>query len=267
MNPLHASEDRKKRPSRSLLLLLALAIATTPVVLASPHEAQRDLEAIDGAEEQARGTAATQGGVSFTNRAGEWVDYRRAKRANFDQLQALREASLEEPIALADLPFLIPGRFHGLPGVALFDFDNDGDLDIYVTNGPGRANSLLQNLLVEEGELALIDVAAQAGVESTDQDSEAVCYGDIDNDGDEDLVVTGVDEANRLFVNNSDGTFTFKADSHLDGGDRSTAGCGMGDVMATDGSTSCLSTTGSSATLPHVLFPSWSTKRNITSCF
>ncbi|MEO0972705.1 MAG: CRTAC1 family protein [Pseudomonadota bacterium] len=142
----------------------------------------------------------------------------------------MQEGSLTEPVALEALPYLVPGRFHGLPGTALLDYDNDGDLDIYVTNGPGRANSLYANQLQETGALGLVDVAVGAGVAATDQDSEAVCYGDIDNDGDQDLVVTGVDEANRLFVNNGDGTFDYHETSGLAGGDRSTAGCAMGDV-------------------------------------
>ncbi len=176
------------------------------------------------------GSSAVNGGVQFTDVAADLVEYRRAKRANFHELEALRAGSLEMPVALADLPFLVPGRFHGLPGAALFDYDRDGDLDIYVTNGPGRANSLYANQLSETGALTLVDVAAQAGVDSTAQDSEAACYGDIDNDGDEDLLVTGVGEANRLFINNGDGTFAFMPNSNLDGGSRSTAGCGMGDV-------------------------------------
>jgi hypothetical protein len=62
---------------------------------------------------------------------------------------------------------------------------------IYVTNGPNTNNSLYSNQLIETGTLEFIDVAVQAGVEATNQDSSGVCYGDIDNDGDQDLLVLG----------------------------------------------------------------------------
>ena len=34
-----------------------------------------------------------------------------------------------------------------MPGVAIFDYDGDGDDDLYVTNGPGAPNSLFANQL------------------------------------------------------------------------------------------------------------------------
>ncbi len=119
----------------------------------------------------------------------------------------------------------------GAPGVAIFDYDNDGDLDIYVTNGPGTANSLYSNQLVETGSVSFVDVAAAAGVTATDQDSSGVCFGDIDNDGDEDLYVLGVGEPHHLFENNGDGTFTdITGPANAGGGNRHSAGCSFGDV-------------------------------------
>ncbi len=101
-----------------------------------------------------------------------------------------------------------PSKSNGTPGVAIFDYDRDGDLDIYVTNGPGTPNSLFSNQLVESGEVTFVDQAADAGVEATDQDSSGVSFGDIDNDDDQDLLVLGFGEANILYENNGDGTFT-----------------------------------------------------------
>ncbi|MCG8456175.1 MAG: VCBS repeat-containing protein, partial [Holophagales bacterium] len=83
---------------------------------------------------------------------------------------------------LFDIPET-PLKSRGAPGAALFDYDGDGDLDIYVTNGPGRANSLFANQLRETGTLTFVDVALAAGVDATDQDSSGVCFGDTDNDG------------------------------------------------------------------------------------
>lgn len=147
-----------------------------------------------------------------------------------------RHSALETIIATGrlrlaeDLPRL-PGKSHGAPGVALLDFDRDSDLDIYVTNGPGSANSLFSSQLRERGELRFIDVAIAAGVDATDQDSNGVCFGDLDNDGDEDLLVLGAGEPNRLFENRGDGTFAdVTRRAGIGGGTRTATSCAMGDV-------------------------------------
>ncbi len=125
-----------------------------------------------------------------------------------------------------------PMKERGLPGVALLDYDKDGDLDVYVTNGPGAANSLFQNQKTQTGVVTFIDVAAAAGVTLTDQDSTGVCYGDIDNDRDQDIFVTGVDgSGNRLLRNNGNGTFTnVTAGTGTNGpAGRNSSGCTMAD--------------------------------------
>jgi hypothetical protein len=114
--------------------------------------------------------------------------------------------------------------------VAIFDYDRDGDLDIYVTNGPGAPNSLYSNQLTESGSVTFVDVGEAAGVAATGQDSTGVCYGDTDNDGDHDLLVLGRSEPNRLFENQGDGTFTEVLNSGLGGGDLSSTSCSLGDV-------------------------------------
>ncbi|HEY6558100.1 MAG TPA: CRTAC1 family protein [Polyangiaceae bacterium] len=124
-----------------------------------------------------------------------------------------------------------PIKAHGAPGVALWDYDLDGDLDMYVTNGPGRANSLYQNRLKQTGKTRFVDVAGAAGVAAPSQDSTGVCYGDIDNDGDEDLFVLGRMERNRLFRNNGNGSFSdISAASGLGNTVKGHTSCSMGDV-------------------------------------
>lgn len=124
-----------------------------------------------------------------------------------------------------------PFKPYGVPGVAVFDYDNDGDLDIYVTNGPGAANALFSNQLVEHHGLDFVNVAEEAGIALTDVDSQGVCYGDIDNDSDPDLLVLGFNGAHHLFENNGNGTFTdITASSHLGGQTSNGVSCAMGDV-------------------------------------
>ena len=155
------------------------------------------------------------------------ITYRRARStidSIFDAIKLLPFMSKPEFTAT-------PLKSRGGPGVALIDYDGDGDLDIYVTNGPGRANSLYQNRLVETGTLSFVDVAVAAGVDATSQDSTGVCFGDVDNDGDPDLLVLGRMEANRFFRNEGNGTFTdITASSNLGGGILGHTSCSMGDV-------------------------------------
>ena len=97
-------------------------------------------------------------------------------------------------------------------GVALFDYNNDGLLDIFFTNGaeipslektgPGYSNRLFRN----NGDGTFTDVTEKAGLAGVGY-SMGVAAGDYDNDGFVDLYVTGVNH-NQLMHNNGDGTFT-----------------------------------------------------------
>jgi hypothetical protein len=97
-------------------------------------------------------------------------------------------------------------------GVALFDYDNDGLLDIFFTNGaeipsleksnPSFYNRLFRN----NGDGTFTDVTEKAGLAGAGY-SMGVAAGDYDNDGFVDLYVAGFNR-NQLFHNNGDGTFT-----------------------------------------------------------
>ena len=97
-------------------------------------------------------------------------------------------------------------------GVAVFDYDNDGYLDIFFTNGadidtlkkdsPKYYNRLFHN----NGDGTFSDVTEKAGLLGTGYDT-GVAIGDYDNDGYEDIFVGGV-YRNTLYHNNGNGTFT-----------------------------------------------------------
>jgi uncharacterized delta-60 repeat protein len=83
------------------------------------------------------------------------------------------------------------------------DYDQDGDLDLYVTNWT-KANLLYRN----NGDGTFTDVAAAAGVGASGYSSYVGAWGDYDNDGRLDLFVSNFrGQANLLFRNNGDGTF------------------------------------------------------------
>jgi hypothetical protein len=110
-------------------------------------------------------------------------------------------------------------------GAALFDYDNDGDLDVYLLQGalldgarklsaatfpPPRnwkpGHRLFRNELVPAGKLRFIEVTEKAGVGHNGYGM-GVATGDYDNDGDVDLYVTHFG-SNVLYRNNGNGTFT-----------------------------------------------------------
>jgi hypothetical protein len=93
------------------------------------------------------------------------------------------------------------------PGAAVFDYDQDGDLDVYLIQGPVQTgNRLFRNELVPTGKLLFADVTEGSGLTSAGYGM-GVAVGDYDNDGYPDLYVTGFGP-NFLFRNNGDGTFT-----------------------------------------------------------
>jgi hypothetical protein len=103
----------------------------------------------------------------------------------------------------------------GLGGAAWFDFNNDGLLDLFLTNGISQPNALFRN----EGDGFFTNVAEAAGVADVFGHS-GVVAGDIDNDGFRDVFLTGdggaVGAAQtpvRLYHNNGNGTFSDITDS------------------------------------------------------
>jgi hypothetical protein len=109
-------------------------------------------------------------------------------------------------------------------GVALFDYDNDGRLDVFLANGarlddptakgtiPRKTESKYWDRLFHQKlDGTFEDVTERAGVAGFGY-STGVAVGDYDNDGFEDLFVAGYGRS-TLYHNNGDGTFTDVTDS------------------------------------------------------
>ncbi|MCG8420659.1 MAG: CRTAC1 family protein [Proteobacteria bacterium] len=177
------------------------------------------------------GVVHADGGVTFEDIAdagGAGIAFENVPSKNDSIARAFQ---VRGTVTMDDFIGNYPIKFKGAPGVALLDYDNDGDLDIYVTNGLGADNGLFANQLRDSGQITFVDVTGAAGVGLSDQESTGVCYGDIDNDGDQDLYVLGMSEPNRLLENNGNGTFTdISASSGTGGGNMSAMTCSMGDV-------------------------------------
>jgi len=96
-------------------------------------------------------------------------------------------------------------------GVAFYDYDNDGWLDIFLVNGSRlegfpRGSEPTSHLFRNNRDGTFTDVTLKAGVAHSGW-GQAVCVGDYDNDGWDDLFVTYFGK-NVLYHNNGDGTFT-----------------------------------------------------------
>ncbi len=177
------------------------------------------------------GHIKANGGVLFTDLASDsasGIDFSRTGVRNDSFLDDTSSFSLKQVMTGS---VRLPPMFTDAPGIALFDYDKDGDLDAYVTNYSGIANSLYSNQKNETGKLTFQDMGLAVGVDATTQDSTGVCAGDIDNDGDEDLLVLGGISPNRLYENNAGQNFieiTNQITTDKEGGIASA--CSMGDV-------------------------------------
>jgi hypothetical protein len=96
-------------------------------------------------------------------------------------------------------------------GLALFDYDNDGDIDIYFVNGAPLKGTVCKTppknaLYRNDGGWKFTDVTEQAGVGDTGYGL-GVAVGDYDNDGYQDIYLNNFGQ-NVLYRNNGNGTFT-----------------------------------------------------------
>jgi hypothetical protein len=98
---------------------------------------------------------------------------------------------------------------YGHNGVAVGDYNGDGLEDLYVCQPSGLPNRLYRN----NGDGTFSDVTTEAGLAVLD-DTRAALFADIDNDGDQDLILITASQP-LLFRNNGSGRFTFDSSSGL----------------------------------------------------
>lgn len=129
--------------------------------------------------------------------------------------QTFQDISVQSGI---DFTFLEANHIGG--GISFFDYDGDGDEDIYITGGES-----MDRLYRKNADLTFTDVTIAAGLDITGNFyTTGVITGDVDNDGFREIYVQtwgndmqqgGFNEVDRtlFFKNNGDGTFTEDANS------------------------------------------------------
>ena len=114
-----------------------------------------------------------------------------------------------------------PAGTHALPevigsGVALFDYNNDGALDVLHirfpppdVRAPRAAAPAPNQLFQQQPDGTFVDVTETAGI-GHEGYGQGVAIGDVDNDGDGDVYVTNYGVSDVFYQNNGDGTFALK---------------------------------------------------------
>jgi len=109
-------------------------------------------------------------------------------------------------------------------GIALGDVDGDGDLDIILAKYWSEQNRLHLN----NGEGEFKD-ATTTSLPADDADSEGVALGDVDDDGDLDIIFANFGQ-NRLYLNNGEGEFTDATATSLPPDSNESEGVALGDM-------------------------------------
>jgi hypothetical protein len=138
----------------------------------------------------------------------------KAQREAASQFQVFHDFHFEDKVGESGITFANrpvddaaktykPVHYDHGNGIAVADVDGDGLYDVYLLSETG-GNQLWKNL----GGGKFRNITEQAGVGMPDRISVAASFGDIDNDGDQDLFVTTVRGGNVLFENDGRGHFT-----------------------------------------------------------
>jgi hypothetical protein len=172
-------------------------------------------QGLHDAPQRTRGAISQVTASSTANPAGDFVDVTAAAGVHF-----LHQASHTSKKYLLETMG---------SGVALFDYDNDGRLDIFLANGaplsdptpkgtiPKKDDPRYWNRLYhQKADGTFEDLTQKAGLAGNGYDM-GVAVGDYDNDGYEDLYVTGYGR-NHLYHNRGDGTFEDVTSSSGTGG-------------------------------------------------
>ncbi|WP_394128930.1 CRTAC1 family protein [Shewanella maritima] len=170
------------------------------------HHASYKPESINSAPIISADSTQTVGSINYFNDVTK-VSQFNAEHRSSDWLSRQLRSYLEKDNSTGVIT--IPPAFGG-SGIAAEDVNGDGLIDVLVLSGLGN------KLLLNDGD-KFVDVTAKSGLDvKSRKQGQNQHYGeprqpliaDFDNDGDQDIIITYVDESHQVFSNNGDGTFS-----------------------------------------------------------
>ncbi len=149
-----------------------------------------------------------------------WVDLEVNDDDDYAKIYMNNSGSLVETTTLINTN-INPGMMYGNDpydsgnyGSVWTDFDNDGDLDLYISHCRQSTSSSTDQrrrdrLFVNDGNNNYTEMAQSYGIEVTDfKQTWTTSFGDLDNDGDQDIVMTNHGENGQILRNDGTGHFT-----------------------------------------------------------
>ncbi len=148
---------------------------------------------------------------------GEWKVRRAAKRWFRDVSDTAiganysfrRQLAYGQDYWRGELDVAVGVSVYGHHGLALGDYNGDGHDDLYISQPAGLPNLLYHN----NGDGRFVDVTQSAGLGVLD-DTSASLFADLDNDGDQDLLLIGPDRP-LLFINDGSGHYEHRPNAGL----------------------------------------------------
>lgn len=131
-----------------------------------------------------------------------------AKMLQQQESGAFKDVSANSNLKTGDWDYPQQNDRHG---GSCADFDNDGNLDLFITHGAKRGETLgikYDELLAGNGDFTFEDITLDAGTLNQFGRGRTGAWGDYDNDGWLDLYVTNFESDNVLYRNNGDRTFS-----------------------------------------------------------
>jgi VCBS repeat protein len=125
---------------------------------------------------------------------------------------------------------------HGAHGIAYADVDNDGDLDVFISNLTSlEVSSLPDELYINQGSLNFTEESQARGIAPREGEAHAAAFVDVDGDGDVDLFKGDSNGTNELYMNDGKGYFTLATNAGIKttinpGDNHGTRGVGVGDL-------------------------------------
>jgi len=124
---------------------------------------------------------------------------------------------------------------HGAHGIAFADVDNDGDLDVFISNLTSLERSTLPDeLYINRGGLHFTEESELRGISATEGEAHAAVFADVNGDGFVDLFKGDTNGTNELYINDGRGFFKLATNAGIKstinpGSNDGTRGVGAGD--------------------------------------